>query len=131
LVNKPSLLNAYATKNNLDCNAGRLVHLDMSYHDIHRNLGLFNLLQSRGAATRVLTDAQVEAAYKNPPATTRALLRHRFINSARALGMDYSMDWTHMKLTDYPMQTLYVRNPFETDISIVNELFAKVSGADL
>src|SRR5699024_4381683 len=97
----------------------------------HPKRGLFNLLQTRGAATRVLTDAQVEAAYKNPPATTRALLRHRFINSARALGMDYSMDWTHMKLTDYPMQTLYVRNPFETDISIVNELFAKVSGADL
>jgi len=128
---KHKFLNAYATKNNLDWDAARLVQLDMSYHDIHPKRGLFNLLQTRGATDRVLTDAQVDAACKNPPATTRALLRHRFINSARALGMDYSMDWTHMKLTDYPMQTLYVRNPFETDISIVNELFAKVSGAGL
>src|SRR5699024_1246104 len=66
------VLNAYATKNNLDWNAARLVQLDMSYHDIHPKRGLFNLLQTRGAASRVLTDAQVEAAYKNPPATTRA-----------------------------------------------------------
>lgn len=128
---KYKFLNAYAQKNNLDWDAARLVQLDMSYHDIHPQRGLFNLLETRGAAARVLTDAQVEAAYDNPPATTRALLRHRFIHSARALGMDYSMDWTHMKLNHHPMQTLYVRDAFETDISIVDELFAKVASADL
>lgn len=128
---KYKFLNAYANKNNLDWDAARLVQLDMSYHDTHPQRGLFNLLETRGAAARVLTDAQVEAAHDNPPATTRALLRHRFIHGARALGMDYSMDWTHMKLNHHPMQTLYVRDAFETDISIVDELFAKVASADL
>lgn len=128
---KYKFFNAYAQKNNLNWDAARLVQLDMSYHDIDPQRGLFNLLQARGAAARVLTDAQVEAAHENPPATTRALLRHRFIHSARALGMDYSMDWTHMKLNHHPMQPLYVRDAFETDISIVDELFAKVASADL
>ena len=45
--------------------------------------------------------------------------------------MDYSMDWTHMKLNHHPMQTLYIRDAFETDISIVDELFAKVASAEL
>lgn len=126
---KHKFFSAYAAKNNLDWGSARLVQLDMSYHDIHPERGLFNLLQARGAATRFLTDAQIAAAHDNPPATTRALLRHRFINTARELGMDYSMDWTHMKLNHHPMHTLYVRDAFETDISIVDELFAKVASA--
>lgn len=126
---KHKFFTAYATKNSLDWDAARLVQLDMSYHDIHPSRGLFNMLQARGAAARMLTDAQVQAAHDNPPATTRALLRHRFIEHARALGMDYSLDWTHMKLNYHPMHTLYVRNAFETDISIVDELFAKVASA--
>lgn len=127
---KFKFLNAYAQKNNLDWDAARLVQLDMSYHDIDPQRGLFNLLEARGAAARVLSDAQVDAAHDNPPATTRALLRHRFIHNARALGMDYSMDWTHMKLNHHPLQTLYIRDAFETDISIVDELFAKVASAE-
>src|SRR5699024_390765 len=95
---KHKLYSAYAAKRGLDWGAARLVQLDMSYHDIHPERGLFNLLQARGAAARILTEAQVQAAHDNPPSTTRALLRHRFIETARAMGMDYSMDWTHMKL---------------------------------
>ena len=128
---KYKFFNAYAQKNNLDWDAARLVQLDMSYHDINPQRGLFNILEARGTVARVLTDAQVQAAHNNPPATTRALLRHRFIHNARALGMDYSMDWTHMKLNHHPMQTLYIRDAFETDISIVDELFAKVASAEL
>lgn len=128
---KHKFLDSYATKHGLHWGSARLVQLDMSYHDIHPERGLFNLLEARGAAARILTDAQVEAAQHTPPVTTRALLRHRFINTARGLGMDYSMDWTHMKLNNHPMHTLYVRDAFETDISVVDELFAKVSSADL
>jgi len=127
---KHKLYSAYAAKRGLDWGAARLVQLDMSYHDIHPERGLFNLLQARGAVARVLTDAQVHAAREQPPTTTRARLRHRFIELARDLGMEYSMDWTHMKLNDYPMHTLYVRDAFETDISIVDDLFAKVTSAD-
>lgn len=127
---KYKFLNAYATKNNLDWDAARLVQLDMAYHDIHPERGLFNLLQTRGATARIMTDTHVETAQHNPPATTRARLRHRFIKLARDLDLDYSMDWTHMKLNDFPLQTLYMRDAFETDISIVDELFAKVTGAD-
>lgn len=128
---KHKFCSAYAAKNNLDWDAPRLVQLDMSYHDIHPERGLFNLLESRGAVARFLSDAQVQAAHDNPPTTTRALLRHRFIEIARAMGMDYSMDWTHMKLNRHPMHTLYVRDAFETDISIVDDLFAKVASADV
>ena len=99
---KLKFMTAYAQKNNLDWDAARLVQLDMSYHDIHPHRGLFNLLEARGAAARVLTEAQVQAAHDNPPSTTRALLRHRFIETARAMGMDYSMDWMHMKLNYHP-----------------------------
>ncbi len=126
---KHKFFTAYADRSALDWDAARLVQLDMSYHDIHPQRGLFNLLQTRGAVARFLTEAQVAAAHDNPPATTRALLRHRFIESARALGMEYSMDWTHMKLNYHPMHTLYVRDAFETDISIVDDLFAKVASA--
>ncbi|MGO1182017.1 MAG: Pup--protein ligase [Micrococcaceae bacterium] len=102
----------YAERNGLGWDAARLAQLDLSYHDIDPERGLFNLLARRGAAARWVTDADVSHAAEHPPASTRASLRGRFIRTARERELEYTVDWTHMKLNDKPICTVMVKDPF-------------------
>ncbi|MEW1980065.1 Pup--protein ligase [Citricoccus sp. NPDC079358] len=112
---KHRFLSRYAAKNSLDWDAPRIAQLDLSYHDITPQRGLFSLLQSRGAAARFLDDAAIEDAVEHPPPSTRATLRGRFIRAARDARQTYSVDWTHLKLNDRPLQAISIKDPFQTE----------------
>lgn len=121
---KHRFLTRYRDRNGLADDAPRLDQLDLSYHDITPGRGLFALLQSRGAAARVLTDDQVQEAIDAPPSTTRACLRGRFITEARAAGQEYSVDWTTLKFNDRPMMSVSTKDPFATTSERLDELLA-------
>ena len=128
---KHRFLTQYRDRNGLSDDAPRMAQLDLSYHDITPGRGLFTLLQARGAAARVLTDEQVQAAIDAPPSTTRAALRGRFITAARAAGQEYSVDWTTLKLNDRPMLAVSTKDPFATTSERLDDLLAALpTGAD-
>lgn len=102
----------YAARHGLDWDEARLAQLDLSYHDIDPERGLFNLMTRRGAAARWVSDADIDHAAENAPASTRAALRGHFIRTARERGLEYTVDWTHMKLNDKPICTVMVKDPF-------------------
>jgi hypothetical protein len=58
--------------------------LDLQYHDINREKGLFYILRRRGLVDRLLTDEQIEHATKNPPKDTRAWIRGRAASAKNA-----------------------------------------------
>ncbi len=72
-----------------DWNDSRMKDLDIEYHDIDREHGLFYRLQSAGEINRLVTDEQIEAAVENPPEDTRAWLRGQFV---RNVGDVYEWD---------------------------------------
>lgn len=49
--------------------------LDLEYHNVDPDQGLFYALEQGGQMRRIVTDAQIEAARTRPPADTRAALR--------------------------------------------------------
>jgi proteasome accessory factor A len=126
---KHRFLSRYADRNGLDWNSPRLAQLDLSYHDITAGRGLFSLLQSRGAAARFLDDAAIRHAVYNPPASTRAALRGRFIRAARNADQAYSVDWTHLKLNDRPLHTIGLKDPFQTSSERLDALIASLENA--
>ena len=109
---KHKLLSAYAAKHGLDWSHPRLAQLDLAYHDIDPDRGLFNVLQRRGLAARVVDGARVEAAKDDPPQTTRAKLRGEFIKVAKEHRRDYTVDWVHLKLNDQAQRTVLCKDPF-------------------
>ncbi|GAA4777750.1 Pup--protein ligase [Citricoccus nitrophenolicus] len=127
---KHRFLSRYAAKNGLDWDAPRLAQLDLSYHDITAGRGLFSLLQARGAAARFLDDAAIEDALDNPPPSTRAVLRSRFIRAARDAGQAYSVDWTHLKLNDLPLHAISIKDPFQTASDRLDALIGSLSSGD-
>jgi proteasome accessory factor A len=127
---KQRFLARYAERHQLDWDSARLAQLDLSYHDITPGRGLFTLLQSRGAAARFLDDDDVRQAVDTPPTTTRASMRGRFIQAARAAGQPYAVDWTHLKLTDRPLLGVTTKDPFQTSSDRLDDLVRSLVSPD-
>ncbi len=121
-VIKHRLIEAYRERNGLELSDPRVALIDLQYHDIDRERGLFYRLQKRGLAERIVTDSEISYAVENPPETTRARLRGRFIRTAKARKRDYTVDWVHLKLNDQAQRTVLCKDPFKSHDDRVEKL---------
>jgi proteasome accessory factor A len=87
--------------------------LDLQYHDVRREEGIYARLVRRGAVDRMVDDHAVVHAQRNPPRTTRARLRGEFIRIANLSGAKYRVDWTYVRLAEDPeQQAVFCSDPF-------------------
>lgn len=128
-VIKWRLLESYAAKHGLPLDHPRLAHLDLAYHDISRQRGVFAILQNRGRIARVVTEPEVLEAKVVPPQTTRAKLRGEFIRAAQEHRRDFTVDWVHLKLNDQAQRTVLCKDPFLAEDPRVERLIEAMSGA--
>ena len=112
-VAKHRLIERYREKHDLPLSSPRLALLDLAYHDVSKDRGLFYLLERRNEMERVVTDESIETAMTEPPATTRAKLRGQFIKAAKAKKRDFTVDWVHLKLNDQAQRTVLCKDPFK------------------
>lgn len=119
---KKKLIDSYCSRHDVDLDSARVAQLDLTYHDISPDRGLFFLLQKRGEAARLIDDAAIQTAMETPPQSTRARLRGRFVQAAQAAGADYTVDWVHLKLNDRAHHTILCKDPFANEDSRVDEL---------
>ena len=127
-VIKRRLLDEYASRHGLGLEDPRLAQLDLAYHDIRRDRGLFYLLERRGRARRVVTDVETFRAKVVAPPTTRAKLRGDFIRAAQRHRRDFTVDWVHLKLNDQAQRTVLCKDPFLASDPRVDRLIATIEG---
>lgn len=120
------MMERYAAKFSLGMADPRMQQIDMAWHDIHPDRGLYNLLAKRGNVARIVTDADAKRAMVTPPQTTRAKMRGEFIQAAHQYGRDYSVDWVHLKLNDVPATTVMCRDPLVARDERVDRLLAGI-----
>ncbi|MDT7538364.1 MAG: proteasome accessory factor, partial [Actinomycetota bacterium] len=96
-VTKYQLIERYRARDDLPLSSPRVAQLDLAYHDVNRNRGLYYLLERNGAVERATTDLAVFEAKSVPPQTTRAKLRGEFIKRAQEKRRDFTVDWVHLK----------------------------------
>lgn len=108
---KYEILSAFRRRHNLDWDDPNLARLDLAYHDIEPERGLYFKAVATGLVKRIIPAVAIDQAVEEPPATTRASLRGRFVAAARAARRDYSVDWLHLKLHD-DATTVTLRDPF-------------------
>ncbi len=123
-VAKYLLLERYRDKHDLSLSSPRVAQLDLTYHDIHRDRGLFYLMQNRGQMDRVVGDLKIFEAKSVPPQTTRARLRGEFIRRAQEQRRDFTVDWVHLKLNDQAQRTVLCKDPFKSVDERVEKLIA-------
>ena len=90
----------------------KLAQIDLTYHDINPERGLFYLLERKGLAARWIADAAIEEAVVKPPATTRAAIRGEFLTAVRERGLAHNVDWVHLKVNRPEPRTLELQDPF-------------------
>ncbi len=121
-VIKHQLIERYRARQGLPLSHPRVAQLDLAYHDIHRNRGLYYLLEKRGAVARVTTDLKIFEAKSKPPQSTRARLRGEFIRRAQERRRDFTVDWVHLKLNDQAQRTVLCKDPFRAHDERVERL---------
>ena len=126
-VIKHRLVEAYRERHDLELADPRVALVDLQYHDVSRNRGLYYRMQQRGMVETLVTDAEIRHAVENPPASTRARLRGEFIRRAKERRRDYTVDWVHLKLNDQSQRTVLCKDPFKSHDERVEKLIASCS----
>jgi Pup amidohydrolase len=80
---KLELLEHYRERHDLDWDHDRLKMVDLQYHDVRQDKGLYNRLVSRGRVERLVSEAEIRAAVDSPPTDTRAWFRGECIRRFR------------------------------------------------
>ncbi len=96
--------------------------LDLQYHDIRPENGVYNRLAVNDQVDRITDDETIEHAKHGPPQTTRARLRGEFIRQANLKGKDYRVDWVYLKLNDPERETIVCKDPFQSHDARVERL---------
>jgi proteasome accessory factor A len=79
-VAKYRLLEAYRQRDGLGWDDPKLRLIDLQYHDVRRERGLYHRLAATGKVERLVTDDEVGRAVMEPPEDTRAYFRGRCIS---------------------------------------------------
>jgi proteasome accessory factor A len=125
-VIKYQLIERYRAKHDLPLSSARIAQIDLAYHDINRDRGLYYLLERRGGVERVARDLDIFEAKSVPPQTTRAKLRGEFIKRAQEKRRDFTVDWVHLKLNDQAQRTVLCKDPFRSVDDRVDKLIASM-----
>lgn len=108
----------------LACDLGdpRLARLELAFHDVSPEHGLFNRLQAQGLVRRIIDDQAIVDAMRTAPASTRAHLRGAFVTAALAANRDFTVDWVHLKITGEESRTVLLKDPFRNQDERVDVL---------
>lgn len=125
-VAKLRLVEEYRASRDLALNHPKVALLDLLYHDIDRERGLYYRLERTGQVRRTTTDEAIATAQLNPPQTTRARLRGAFVKRAKERRRDFTVDWVHLKLNDQAQRTVILKDPFISHDERVERLIASL-----
>lgn len=125
-VIKYHMIESYRKKHALELMHPKVNLLDLQYHDVNRERGLYYLLERNNRVERMTKDSSISTAMTVAPQTTRARLRGEFIKVAKEKKRDYTVDWVHLKLNDQAQRTVICKDPFVSHDDRVERLIASL-----
>ncbi|HUL85149.1 MAG TPA: depupylase/deamidase Dop [Actinomycetota bacterium] len=123
-VAKLNVLEGYRERDGLAWSDPKLRAIDLQYHDVRRDRGLYNRLEASGKVERLTTDEEVERAIMMPPEDTRAYFRGRCIARFPDAIAAASWDSIIMDTGREALQRIPMREPLRGTKAHVEELLA-------
>ena len=112
-VIKKKYMDQYQEKNGLKNNDPRMVLIDITFHNIRKDRGIFYILEKFGLINSIVDQNMINNAMDFAPESTRAKLRGEFIKKAQEKKRDYTVDWVHLKINDQNQRTVVCKDPFK------------------
>jgi proteasome accessory factor A len=125
-VIKHQVIEGYRSRHGIPLTHPKVALIDLQYHDVNQDRGVFYKLQRAGLVDRTSTDKAIDLAVEQPPQTTRAKLRGEFIRRAKERRRDFTVDWVHLKLNDQAQRTVLCKDPFKSRDERVEKLIASL-----
>ncbi len=125
-VAKKKLIETYVTQRRLKWDSAKVMMLDLQYHNIRPDRGLYYKLEKKDLVQKMVTDKDIENAMHYPPETTRAKFRGRFVKLANERKVLCGVNWSYIQLYE-PYQKLYLStNPFQVDFDEASRMIYSI-----
>jgi proteasome accessory factor A len=128
-VAKHRLLEGYRERHGLDPSDSKLRLIDLQYHDVRRDKGLYHRLAATDQVERMVSEEEIQRAVMEPPEDTRAYFRGRCI--ARYPEAITAASWDSMifDVGAEALQRIPMREPLRGTKAHVDELLERAEDA--
>lgn len=110
-VMKLHILTNYMERRGSDWSDPRIAMMDLQYHDIRPEKGLYYVLERSGAARRMLTEEDITQAIEDPPEDTRAYFRGQCLKKFKHQIFGVNWDSISFNLGDGPIKRIMMEEP--------------------
>jgi proteasome accessory factor A len=121
-VMKKSLIENFMERRSLDWDAPQVRMLDLQYHDLRPDKGLYYILERQGRAERIVTDEEIAAAIHTPPHDTRAYFRGECLRRYGSAVFGVNWDSISFGVEDEPIKRILMAEPLKGTKAHVDEL---------
>jgi proteasome accessory factor A len=131
-VMKKSIIEHFMGRKSLDWTSPQVQMLDLQYHDLRQNKGLYYILEREGRAERIVTDDEIAAAVLSPPEDTRAYFRGKCLELYGSAVFGVNWDSISFGVDEEPIKRILMAEPLKGSKRHVEELLtSSPTAADL
>jgi proteasome accessory factor A len=131
-VMKKAMIESFMERKSLDWESPQVQMLDLQYHDLRPEKGLYYILERQGKAERIVTDEEINAAIRRPPEDTRAYFRGECLRRYGSAVFGVNWDSISFSVDDEPIKRILMAEPLKGSKLHVEELLANSpTAADL
>ncbi|MBI3330209.1 MAG: proteasome accessory factor PafA2 [Nitrospinae bacterium] len=124
-VTKWHLLTSYMDRRGDDWGSSRVAMIDLQYHDLRPDRGLYFLLERQGAVERIVTHEEITDSIENPPVDTRAYFRGMVLKKFREQVFGVNWDSLSFNLGEGPIKRILMEEPLKGTKAHVQDLLER------
>ena len=121
---KRSMIESFMERKQLDWGSPQVEMLDLQYHDLRPEKGLYYLLLRQGRAERIVTDEEIVSAVHVPPEDTRAYFRGECIKKYGSAVFGVNWDSISFGVDGEPIKRILMAEPLKGTRGHVEDLLA-------
>jgi proteasome accessory factor A len=131
-VIKKSLIESFMDRKETDWRSPQVEMMDLQYHDIRPDKGLYYLLERKDQVERIADDEEITAAIQKPPEDTRAYFRGECLR--RFPDQVFGVNWDSISfgIDDEPIKRILMAEPLKgSKVHVEDLLSSSKSAAEL
>jgi proteasome accessory factor A len=128
-VAKKAMIEGFMERKGLDWGSPQVRLLDLQFHDLRPEKGLYFLLERQGRVKRLVSDAEIDAAVHEPPEDTRAYFRGQCLK--HYAGEVFGVNWDSISfgIGDEPIKRILMAEPLKGTKAHVDDLIGSSRNA--
>jgi len=128
-VAKKVMIEHFMERRGLDWGAPQVAMMDLQYHDLRPERGLYQLLLRQGLVRRITSDEEIRAAVSEPPSDTRAYFRGQCLKKYGSEVFGVNWDSISFGIVDEPVKRVMMAEPLKGSKAHVQGLLARSKNA--